>query len=115
MTQTNQFIIYIYIYIEIITVHCENYTEHTHTLCVRNAGFYLKEGGTYNNCQWKETVCLKPLEPNNEDVSSGLKLETAYDSHCVFLCAMWFLQWQQLFPYIALIDLSFYWKHVFLC
>jgi hypothetical protein len=35
---------------ETVAVYCENHTEHTHTLCGQNAGFwYVKTCGTYSN------------------------------------------------------------------
>jgi hypothetical protein len=35
---------------EIVTVYCENHTEHTNTLCGQNARFlYVKAGGTYSS------------------------------------------------------------------
>jgi hypothetical protein len=33
---------------ETVTVYCENHTQHTNTLCVRNAE-YVKTGGRYTN------------------------------------------------------------------
>lgn len=43
--------------------HCllwELYRTHKYAVCMKCGVFCLKEGGTYNNCQWKETVCLNP-------------------------------------------------------
>jgi hypothetical protein len=35
---------------ETVAVSCENYTEHTDTLCGQNAEFwYVKAGGTYSD------------------------------------------------------------------
>jgi hypothetical protein len=35
---------------ETVAVYCENYTEHTNTLCGQNALFQcVKAGGTYSN------------------------------------------------------------------
>jgi hypothetical protein len=35
---------------ETVAVYCENYTEHTNTLCVRKAEFwYVEAFGTYSN------------------------------------------------------------------
>jgi hypothetical protein len=35
---------------ERVAVYCENYTEHTNTLCGQNAAFwYVKVDGTYTN------------------------------------------------------------------
>jgi hypothetical protein len=35
---------------ETVAVYCENHTEHTYTVCGKNAAFwYVKAGGMYNN------------------------------------------------------------------
>jgi hypothetical protein len=37
---------------ETVAVYCENHTEHTNTLCEKNAEFWcIKASGTYTN-QW---------------------------------------------------------------
>jgi hypothetical protein len=45
--------------------------------------FYLEEGDTYNNCQWKEMV---GLNLSNEDVSSGLTLKILHMILTLYFC-----------------------------
>jgi hypothetical protein len=46
VTRTNRLMVFR----ETVAGYCENHTEHTHTLCVKNAEFwYVKTGGTCSN------------------------------------------------------------------
>jgi hypothetical protein len=57
---------------ETVAVYCENYTEHTDTLCGQNAEFwYVKAGGTYTNHWALEGLIMLSVAENVYEYESN--------------------------------------------